>query len=419
MGHRSASLVVVGASLAGLKAVTAARAQGFDGRLVLVGAEHHLPYDRPPLSKAYLMGETEDTALAGSAGLTDELGVELHLGVAATSLDARRAILETTGGPIEYDRLVIATGSTAVVPPFARGGELAGVHVLRSKEDAAAIRTAVAPGSSVLVVGAGFIGAEVASACRRLGARVRIVEATTVPLARAVGAVGPLLSRLHSMHGVELLTGTSVEALRGGRAVRSALLSNGEESPADLVIIGVGAVPATRWLADSAVELHPGDGGVLCDATLATTAPGVWAAGDVVRWPNNGGPMVRMENWTNASMQGGHAARNAVADGRTPYSTTPYCWTDWYSHQIQFAGAALSDSVEIAGSLAAGRLIALYRDDSRLTGVLTVNEPGKIMKLRRVIDRAESWDIAQEMLASWGYSSRPLNGAIPDLESDG
>ncbi len=272
-------LVIVGASLAGLRAVEAARTEGFTGEIALIGDEQHLPYDRPPLSKAFLEGRTQDTTFRDVATLTDELGVQLHLGSPATGLDLEHRKVIAGGSEIEYDRLIIATGSTART--IDGGSALRGVHVLRTKDDAVAIREAVTPGARVIVVGGGFIGSEVASSCLKLGARATIVEAAPVPLTRAVGSLGAALTTLHGMNGVEVRTGLAVDELLGENRITAVRLSDGSILEADLLIVGIGSSPATSWLEHSGLALHPIDRGVLCDENLATNSDGVYAAGDV------------------------------------------------------------------------------------------------------------------------------------------
>ena len=391
---RHQSLVVVGASLAGLRAVEAARQEGFEGKIVLIGDEPHLPYDRPPLSKAFLEGRVSETTHRDLPTLVDQLGIDLRLGSTATRLDVGHKEITTTSATIGYDRLIIATGSCART--IDSSAQVSGVHVLRTKDDAAAIRDAVAPGSRVVVLGGGFIGAEVASACHKLGADVSIIEAADVPLVRAVGAqLGATLAQLHGRHGVSLRTGVAVQEVLGHPDVRAVRLTDGTDMPADLVVVGIGAMPATSWLRGSGVRLHPRDGGVVCDEHLATSVPDVWAAGDVAHWPNlTLGVTARLENWTNAAQQGAHAARNALRRQPSPFGTVPYYWSDWYGHRIQFVGVPDADEVRCSGSLEAGRLIAVYRKGTRLAGALAVNEPGRIMKLRAMIAAQTPWSDA-------------------------
>ncbi|MEV6646578.1 FAD-dependent oxidoreductase [Amycolatopsis sp. NPDC051371] len=372
------TLVVVGASLAGLRAVESARRTGYRGRIVLIGAEEHLPYDRPPLSKAFLDadGPGEVTPFHSETVLRDELGVELMLGAPAESLDTGAREVTVAGAPVRYDALVIATGATA--------RRLPGARTLRTAEDAVAVRAALDDGARTVVIGAGFIGSEVASAARKRGLPVTIVEASAVPLARAVGEVaGAELAGLHRAAGTELRLATEVTGVADG--VR---LSTGEVLPADLVVAGIGAVPATGWLEGSGLTLHERDRGVVCDATLSAGPPGVYAAGDVAHVANplfDGEPM-RPEHWTNAAEQGAAAARHALdpASARA-LEAVPYFWSDWYGHRIQFVGTPRADEVVSAGG------VTLYRRGDRIVGALTVDRPREIMKYRRRVAARAEW----------------------------
>jgi NADPH-dependent 2,4-dienoyl-CoA reductase/sulfur reductase-like enzyme len=389
------SLVVVGASLAGLRAVEGARKAGFTGRVTLVGAEEHLPYDRPPLSKDFLdaTGEIAVPTFRGEDTLRDGLGVELVLGSPASGLDtAGRAVLVGSRA-ISYDALVIATGASARSLPGT--DHLAGVHTLRTIDDALAVRAGLDSGARTVVIGAGFIGSEIASAARKRGLAVTVLEALPTPLVRAVGEeMGAACSALHAANGTELRCGVGVSGLSGDSRVERVLLSDGSSVAADLVVIGVGADPATGWLADSGLTL---DTGVVCDASLWTGVPGVYAAGDVARWSN---PLfersMRLEHWTSAAEQGALAARNALGlAAPAPYSTVPYFWSDWYDSRLQFVGLPQADSVSVVdGSVEDSRWVALYRAGDRLVGALARNGQSVIMKYRGLIGKRASWDDA-------------------------
>jgi NADPH-dependent 2,4-dienoyl-CoA reductase/sulfur reductase-like enzyme len=391
-----AGLMIVGAGLAGLRAAEAARDAGYSGRITLIGEEEHPPYNRPPLSKTFLeIGGTIDY-FSTEADLTGRLGVDLCLGRSAVALDVdRREISISDGRRLAFERLVITTGAAPrVLPQLPR---IAGIQTLRTIGDAERIRAVMAPGVRVVIVGAGFIGSEIASSVRSRGGQVTIVEAAQVPLVRAVGdIVGDALSRLHERNGVRLLRATQLSGVAGEDRLEAAVLSDGEHIPADLMVVGVGAAPATRWLADSGLELDPFDGGLLCDGYLRTSADGVYAAGDVAHWPNGMlDATMRLENWTNAADQGAHAAINALFPERaTPYNVVPYFWSDWYGNRIQFAGTAGADAVVFAsGSPDDNRFVALYQRGDRLVGAATLNEPRKIMKLRRMV--AEQRTVAE------------------------
>lgn len=387
-------LVVVGASLAGLRAVEAARKDGFDGRITLVGAEPHLPYDRPPLSKEFLdaTGERKETpAFRTEEVLRADLGVELLLGIPATALDTRARAVLVGGRAIGYDALVIATGATARQLPRTQG--LDGVHTLRTLDDAVAIRRALDAGARTVVIGAGFIGSETAAAARKRGLDVVVVEAQPTPLVRAVGeAMGGACASLHRRHGTDLRCGVSVTALEGEGRVERVRLSDGTVLDAELVVVGTGAVPATNWLKGSGLTL---DNGVVCDETLFTGAEGVYAAGDIARWHNPAfDRSMRLEHWTSAAEQGALAARNALNPAAAKgYSTVPYFWSDQYDSRIQFVGIPDADEIDMVdGDIERDHQgVALYRAGDRLVGALAVNRPTEIMKYRGLIARGTSW----------------------------
>jgi NADPH-dependent 2,4-dienoyl-CoA reductase/sulfur reductase-like enzyme len=394
-------LVVVGGSLAGLRALEAARKAGFAGKLTLIGAEPHLPYDRPPLSKAFLDAlETgvapPSTAFHDEAHLRDALGVSLQLGEPATALDLDARTVRLANQAISYDHLIIATGAHARALPGGQG--LAGVRTLRTLDDARAIRRALDAGARTVVIGAGFIGSEVAAAARKRGLDVTIVEALPVPLARAVGnELGPLVARLHGRNGTSLICGVTVEAIVGSTRVEGVRLSDGRVLAADLVVVGIGAVPTTGWLEGSGLTIEDG---VVCDETLATGHDGVYAAGDVARWQNPlFGRSQRLEHWTSAAEQGAAAARNAIspADAK-PYATVPYFWSDWYDARIQFVGVPDADEIRIVEGDPErdGRWVGLYRSGEQLTGALAVNGQSVIMKYRAMIARHATFREAVE-----------------------
>jgi NADPH-dependent 2,4-dienoyl-CoA reductase/sulfur reductase-like enzyme len=217
--------------------------------------------------------------------------------------------------------------------------------------------------------------------------------------------MGATLSTLHERNGVCLRTGISVADVKGDSAVSAVELSDGTVLPTDVLVIGIGARPATDWLTDSGIALHRRDGGIICDRQLATSVAGVWAAGDVAWWDNETlGQQMRLENWTNASQQGTHAGRNAVRRDPTGFGTVPYYWTDWYQQRIQFVGIAPSDEVHLTGSVAESRFIAIYRTGSTITGAVTLNQPGRIMKLRAMVAAGRSWDEAMAFVDRVGLA---------------
>ncbi|MFE6103562.1 NAD(P)/FAD-dependent oxidoreductase [Streptomyces laurentii] len=387
-------LVVVGASLAGLRAVEAARATGFRGSITLVGAEPELPYDRTALSKSFLEPGDEPAVpyYRDRATYAADLGAQLLLGEPATALDTADRTVEVGGASVPYDRLVIATGVHARNLP---GPALpAGVHTLRTLDDARRLRATLERARKVVVVGAGFIGAEAASAARARGVEVTVLDAAAAPLVRSVGPVlGARVSALHATHGTELRYPAAVERIEGADRVERVVLTDGTVLDADLVVVGVGAEPAVEWCRNSGVTL---DNGVLCDATLASTAPGVFAAGDVARWYNPlFGRTMRLEHWTSAAEQGAVAARNALTGGpREVCATVPYFWSDWYGNRIQFLGVPDPDGTELFGDPDGHRYVALYRSGDRLGGVLAVNRKADIVKYRKLLRQGTSWSAA-------------------------
>jgi NADPH-dependent 2,4-dienoyl-CoA reductase/sulfur reductase-like enzyme len=393
-------LVIVGASLAGLRAAEAARTAGWTGSITLIGAETHLPYDRPPLSKAALEAGRDGgfQPLRTAAELDDDLRVRTLLGVRATGLDTEGRRVQLGDGSVPYDAVIIATGAAPILLPDSQG--LGGVHSLRTHDDAVAVRRALDAGARTVVIGAGFIGSEVASAARKRGLPATIVERLDVPLSRSLGPEpGQLCSDLHRTAGTDLRLGVGVSALESvGGQVTGVVLDDGSVIPADLVVVGIGVRPATEWLEGSGVALHPGDRGVLCTPTLATSVPGVWAAGDVALFPNAAfdGDLMRLEHWTNAAEQGALAARNAVtAEEPEILEAIPYFWSDWYGHRIQFVGTPSADEVLVVGPRGPGA-IALYRRGHQLVGALAIDRPRDIMKFRRRLLQPGGWDGAVE-----------------------
>ncbi|MEW2544187.1 FAD-dependent oxidoreductase [Streptomyces sp. NPDC047002] len=371
-------VVVVGASAAGNTAALTLRREGFDGTITVVGAEERMPYDRPPLSKQVLDGRWAPERVE----LPAAPDVAWRLGVPAASLDvAGRTLVLGDGERLGYDGLVLATG---VVPrPLPYGHGLAGVHLLRTADDALALRAALLAGSSVVVVGAGFLGAETAAVARALGLSVTLVDPLPAPMVRQFGPrVGGLLAGLHRAHGVDVRTGTGVTGLNSedGR-VTGVTLTDGAVVGADVVLVAIGSVPATDWLAGSGLSLA---NGVDCDE-LCRAAPGVVAAGDVASWPHPGlgGRRLRVEHRMNATEQAVAAARTLLGKG-TPYAPVPYFWTDQYDVKIQAYGswteAAALTVVE--GDPQDGRFAAVYHEDGLVTGALGWNMPRATRQLR-------------------------------------
>lgn len=401
-------VVVVGASLAGLQAAQTLRRGDESMRITMVGGEPHLPYDRPPLSKHYLAGAWEEDKLRLRAAADPHaLGLEWMLGVRATALDveARTLSLATVdGGATEvlaFDGLVIATGAS---PRRLPGSELDGVHVLRTLDDASGLRAAFeAKPEHVVVIGAGFIGAEVAATARERGLKVSMIEAAPTPLARVLPAeAGEQITTLHRSHGVDVYLGVGATIVGENGAVTGVTLDDGTTLDADVVVVGIGVVPSTGWLESSGLTI---DNGVVCDATCMA-APGIVAAGDVARWPNHrfGDELTRVEQWDNAVEQGGYAARRLVAwaagEDIEPYTPVPWFWSDQYDRKIQLAGVPTGRSELVQGSFEEQRFVQIFLDDDdAFVGALTWNRPRQAIQSRQLITRAAPLDEVRETLA--------------------
>lgn len=386
--ERMDRVVVVGASLAGLRALQALRRAGFSGRLIAIGEENEPPYDRPPLSKEVLAGkwDVERTRLLRPED--DALAVEWRLGQRAEALDLGARQLRLAGGEsVGFDGLVIATGTYARRLPGAP--PLAGIHVLRTLDDCLALRAALDASPRVVVIGAGFIGLEVAATCRGRGLEVTVIESLAAPLERGLGAtLGAYVGEIHRDQGVDLRLGANVARLVGATRVEAVELADGTRIPADVVLVGIGAAPSTGWLEGSGLELADG---VVCDATCRTTrAPFVVAAGDVARWPN---PLfegsMRIEHWTNATEQADHAAATLLAgeSGGEPFAPVPFVWSDQYDRKIQVAGRleGADETRIVDGSLEERRFVMLFGSRGRVCGVLGLNRPRLVMKARALI----------------------------------
>ncbi|MDX3589216.1 NAD(P)/FAD-dependent oxidoreductase [Streptomyces europaeiscabiei] len=385
------TVAVVGASLAGLSAARSLRKQGYDGRLVVIGDESHRPYDRPPLSKEFLAGDLGEADLALETD-GEDLRAQWLLGARATGLDrTRRAVRLADGREIQADGLVIATGAAARRLPGSEG--LAGVHVLRTLDDARALRDELVQGGRLVVIGGGFVGAEVASTAYALGLEVTVVEAAPTPLAAPLGqAMGSIVSALHLDHGVRLLCGVGVKGLSGERKVEAVLLEDGRSIPADLVVVGVGALPCVDWLEGSGVAL---DNGVKCGADGRTSLAGVVAVGDCASWYDpRAGEHRRVEHWTGALERPAAAVATLLAGGAVEPGVPrpPYFWSDQYGVKIQFAGhAASADSVTVEEGAPDDRnILAVYRRAGHPVAVLGMNQPRLFTRWRKQLAAAAS-----------------------------
>lgn len=388
----SRTVVVVGASVGGVRTAQALRSEGFGGRIVLVGGESRLPYDKPALSKQFLTGTWGDDRVALlTEAAADKAGIQLRLGVAAQRLDvAGRQVVLADGQRLDYDAVVIATGASARPSPWAARS---GVHVIRTLDDSESLQEDLRRDGHVVVVGGGFIGAEVAATARALGRQVTVVDPLAVPIGRIVGAeVGAHFAELHRRHGVNTRFGTGVESVEGKAGDLRVVLTDGTELAASTVVVGIGAIPNDGWLADSGLLV---DNGVVCDQfSGAIHAAGVHAVGDVARWfhPDHD-EYVRVEHWTNAVGQAVCVAHNiAHPDDLHAYRPVEYVWSDQYDWKIQIVGRPhRATQHHLVGDPAADRprFAALYRGgDGTLTAAVTVNWPKALVVCRRLVTSA-------------------------------
>lgn len=382
---------MVGASLAGLSAARSLRKQGYDGRLVVIGDELHRPYDRPPLSKEFLAGTLGETELALETD-DEDLRAEWLLGSRAVGLDrTERTVRLADGHEVRADGVVLATGAAARTLPGSEG--LSGVHTLRTLDDARALRDELARGGRLVVIGGGFIGAEVASTAYALGLDVTVVEVAPTPLAGPLGeTMGAVVSALHADHGVRLLCGVGVKGLSGETRVDAVLLEDGRSLPADIVVVGVGASPCVQWLDGSGVEL---DNGVKCGADGRTSLAGVVAVGDCANWYDpRAGFHRRVEHWTGARERPDAAVAALLAGGAVAPGVPrpPYFWSDQYGVKIQFVGhAAGADSVTVeAGATGDRDVLAVYRRAGDPVAVLGMNQPRLFTRWRKQLAAATS-----------------------------
>jgi 3-phenylpropionate/trans-cinnamate dioxygenase ferredoxin reductase component len=394
----SRRFVIIGASLAGAKAAETLRKDGFDGPLTLVGDEGERPYERPPLSKEYLRGEAgPDKLFVHKEGYYDAAGIELRLGETVVAIDVdERAVVLASGERLAYTSLLLTTGSR---PRRLRvpGAGLDGVHYLRSMASSATLRDAIKGASRVAVIGAGWIGCEVAASAREMGAPVVMVELGQEPLERVLGPeVGRFYRDLHSDHGVELHFGAETEALVGPGPVEGVRLADGRTLPADVVVVGVGVAPTTELAERAGIEVQ---NGVVTDEFLQTSSPGIFAAGDLANaFHPLFGERVRVEHWANARNQGPAAARNMLGKSR-PFVRVPYFYSDQYDVSMEYSGYAPAwDEVVFRGDAASRQFMAFWLREGRVAAGMNVNigdAAGKISDLvssRRVVDTAKLAD---------------------------
>ncbi|MFF2653355.1 NAD(P)/FAD-dependent oxidoreductase [Streptomyces sp. NPDC058045] len=382
------SVVVAGAGMAGVQTAVALREQGFTGPITVLGAEPHQPYDRPPLSKAVLLGKAEDSAFDVDF---EALGVTLRLGLPVTGLRAAEHTLDTEAGPVPYDSLVIATGAEPVRLPGP--ADVPGVHLLRTLDDAARLRPVLAGQRDVVVVGAGWIGAEFATAAREAGCRVTVVEAADRPLAGALPAeVAAPMARWYTEAGARLRTGVRVVGVEPG----SVLLDDGTRLPAGAVVVGIGARPATGWLAGSGIALGE-HREILADDRLRTSLPGVYAVGDCASFPSRRyGERLLVHHWDNALQGPRTVAADIVGDEAGEpirYDPVPYFWSEQFGRFVQYAGHhAGADAVVWRGDPEGAAWSVCWLRGERLVAVLAVGRPRDLAQGRKLIESGAALD---------------------------
>jgi 3-phenylpropionate/trans-cinnamate dioxygenase ferredoxin reductase component len=379
--QNSDGIVIVGGGLAAARTAEQLRRADYTGPIMIVSDEVHLPYDRPPLSKEVLRKEVDDVALKPREWY-DENDITLRLGSAATRLDTHeQTVTLDDGAVLGYDELVIATGLVPRrIPAFP---DLEGIRVLRSFDESMALREHASAARRAVVIGAGFIGCEVAASMRGLGVDVVLIEPQPQPLAAVLGEqIGELVARLHRDEGVDVRLGVGVAEVRGEGHVDTVVLTDGTEVPADLVVVGIGSRPATQWLDGSGIEV---DNGVICDEAGRTSAPNVWALGDVASWRDPMGHQARVEHWSNVGEQA-RVVVPAMLGRDTPSNVVvPYFWSDQYDVKIQCLGEPHATDIVHLVEDDGRKFLAYYERDGVLVGVVGGGLPGKVMKVRAKI----------------------------------
>ena len=388
-------IVIVGASLAGGWAAATLRQEGFDGRVILIGAEPQPPYERPPLSKEYLRGEFSfEGALVQPPDFYDENDIETRFGVRATRVDATEKVVELDGSEhVAYDKLLIATGGRNR-RLTTRGVGLEGVYDLRTVADSDRIRAEIAPGRKAVVVGMGFIGSEVAASLRRSGVDVVVVDRNRVPLRRVFGEeVGRVIQGIHRDHGTSMIFEDTVAALEGAGRVGRVTTARGRSIECDFVVVGLGTEPVTDLLAGTGVRI---DNGVVVDEYLWTGVEGIYAAGDVANhYHPVFGRRIRVEHWQNALKQGPAAARNMLEKDE-PYEDIPWFWSNQYEYNLQYAGFHTEwDELIVRGSLDERNFEAFYRKDMRVLAAVAVNRGKDLRRSMPLIKAQEPVDAAK------------------------
>ena len=379
--QNSYGIVIVGGGLAAARTAEQLRRADYTGPIMIVSDEVHLPYDRPPLSKEVLRKEVDDVALKPREWY-DEKDITLRLGSAATSLDTHEQTVTLDDGTVlGYDELVIATGLVPRrIPAFP---DLEGIRVLRSFDESMALREHASAARRAVVIGAGFIGCEVAASLRGLGVDVVLVEPQPTPLASVLGEqIGELVARLHRDEGVDVRTGLGVAEVRGQGHVDAVVLTDGTELTADLVVVGIGSRPATEWLDGSGIEV---DNGVICDEAGRTSAPNVWALGDVASWRDPMGHQARVEHWSNVADQARVVVPAMLGRDVPSNVVVPYFWSDQYDVKIQCLGEPHATDIVHMVEDDGRKFLAYYERDGVLVGVVGGGLPGKVMKVRAKI----------------------------------
>lgn len=392
-------VVVVGAGMAGVQTAVALREQGFTGTVTLIGAEPHQPYDRPPLSKAVLLGKAEGSAFDVDF---EALGIDLELGREVLGVRPAEHELDTESGPVPYDVLVLATGAEPIRLPGAEG--VPGVHLLRTLDDAERLRPVLARQHDIVVVGAGWIGAEFATAAREAGCAVTVVEAAERPLAGALPAeVAAPMSSWYADAGAELRTHARVERVRPGEV----LLDDGTRLPADAVVVGIGARPATVWLAGSGIELGA-HREVVADDRLRTSAPDVYAVGDCASFPSGRyGERLLVHHWDNALQGPRTVAANIIGETPAVYDPVPYFWSEQFGRFVQYVGHHTSaDTILWRGDPSGPAWTVCWLRENRLVALLAVGRPRDLAQGRRLVEAGTELD--PELLRD---PARPLKAA--------
>lgn len=383
------TVIVVGTSIAGFAAAAELRTGGFEGRIRMIGEEPVRTYQRPPLSKELLAG-AEEASIAWTPAADDALDLEWLLAERAVALDPSARTVRLAGGDaLHYDGLVVATGARARTLPGSDG--VGGVHVLRTVDDALGLRAELDHGAErVAVVGAGFIGAEVAATARRRGHQVTLIDPLPQPLAGVLGErLGARVADLHRAEGVDLRLGVGVDHLDHDGRVRAVVLDDGSRVEADVVVVGIGVIPNVGWLDGSGLPI---DGGIVADATCAV-APGIVAAGDVARWTSPRYGPLRIEHWDHAADMGRAAGRRLLTaeDEAQPFDPVPWFWSDQFDARIQMAGRADGEVQIVDGAIEDDRFVACFVRDDEVTGALAWNWPARAVRYRMRLESPLAW----------------------------